>query len=355
MAGAVRGFAFCGGMASVPAFLPMPALPDLPLSVLDLSPIVEGGTAADAFRCSLDLAQHAERWGYRRYWLAEHHNMPGIASAATAVVIGHIAAGTSRIRVGSGGTMLPNHAPLVITEQFGTLEALYPGRIDLGLGRAPGTDPRTTTALRRDPRSRGTEFPDLLKELRAFFQPVVPGQTVQAVPGAGARVPIWLLGSSDFSARLAGELGLPFAAAGHFAPDNLLAGLAAYRDNFRPSANLAAPCAMVGVTVIAADTDAAAQRLATSQQQAIINLFRGRPTRLPEPVANLEGSWTEDERAGVESFMRLAIIGGPDTVRRKLDVLIAQTQPDELIVNAMIHDHAARLHSYELLSLVSRS
>jgi len=332
----------------------MPALPDLPLSVLDLSPIVEGGTVADALRHSLDLARHAERWGYRRYWVAEHHNMPGIASAATSVVIGHIAAGTSRIRVGSGGIMLPNHAPLVIAEQFGTLEALYPGRIDLGLGRAPGTDPRTITALRRDPRSRGTEFPELQKELRAFFQPVVPGQTVQAVPGAGARVPIWLLGSSDFSARLAGELGLPFAAAGHFAPDNLLAGLAAYRDNFQPSAALAAPCAMVGLTVIAGDTDAEAQRLATSQQQAIVNLFRGRPTRLPTTVDSLEGTLTEEDISGVQSFMRLAVIGGPDTVRRKLDALIAQTQPDELIVNAMIHDHAARLHSYELLSLVSR-
>lgn len=332
----------------------MSHLSTLPLSVLDLSPIVEGGTASDAFRNTLDLARHAEKWGYTRYWVAEHHNMPGIASAATSVLIGHIAGGTTRIRVGSGGIMLPNHAPLVIAEQFGTLDALYPGRIDLGLGRAPGTDQRTVRALRREHSGHGRDFPDLLDELRAFLRPAVSGQSVQAVPGAGAKVPVWLLGSSDFSAELAGKLGLPFAAAGHFAPDNLMIGLQAYRRNFRPSETLDKPHAMVGLTVIAAETDAEAQRLATSQYQSILALFSGHPTAMPPPVDDMDALWDEEQRRQVDSFMRLAIIGGRATVAKKLEAFLAQTKPDELMINGMIYDHAARLHSYEILADLRR-
>ena len=327
----------------------------IPFSVLDLSPIVEGGSAADSFRCSLDLAQHAERWGYRRYWLAEHHNMPGIASAATAVVVGHVAAGTTTIRVGSGGVMLPNHSPLVVAEQFGTLESLFPGRIDLGLGRAPGTDPRTTLALRRDRSAADESFPSDVAELQAYFAPVVPGQAVRAVPGAGLRVPIWLLGSSLFSAQLAAHLGLPFAFASHFAPDYLMAALQEYRSRFQPSEALRSPYAMVGVNVVAADTDAEARRLVTSLQQQIVNLRRGTPGPLQPPVDTMDGRWSQAERAGVEHTLAYAAVGAPDTVEGRLKALIEKTGADELIVAGHIFDHQARLRSFEIVAEVHNS
>jgi luciferase family oxidoreductase group 1 len=324
----------------------------IPFSVLDLSPIVAGSDAAQSFRNTLDLARHAERWGYQRYWLAEHHNMLGIASAATAIVIAHVAGGTSTIRVGSGGIMLPNHAPLVIAEQFGTLESLYPGRIDLGLGRAPGTDRLTIQALRRDPTSADT-FPRDVQELQSYFQDPAPGQLVRAVPGAGLHVPIWLLGSSTFSAQLAAALGLPFAFASHFAPDQMLAALELYRNGFRPSESLAAPYAMLGVSLVAADTDGEAQRLSTSLQQQFLALQRGRPVQLQPPVETMDGLWAEWERNAVERTLRHAIVGSPETVRRRLDAFIAQTRADEVIVTSHIYDHAARLRSYEIVSEVA--
>ncbi|RKP48223.1 LLM class flavin-dependent oxidoreductase [Trinickia fusca] len=318
----------------------------IPFSVLDLSPVPVGKTPADAFRHTLDLAQHAERLGYLRFWLAEHHNMPGIASAATAVVIGHVAGGTKTIRVGSGGIMLPNHAPLVIAEQFGTLASLYPGRIDLGLGRAPGTDQTTASALRRDLRGSAEQFPDDVVELQRYFAEPVAGQRVRAVPGAGLNVPIWLLGSSLFSAQLAAALGLPFAFASHFAPDQLLTALKVYRSQFRPSAALAKPYAMVGVNLFAADTDAEAARLFTSLQQQFLALRRGTPGQLPPPVDRLEAS--ELELAGVAHSLACSAIGSPKTVRAGLESIIAQTQADELILTAQIYDHAARLRSFEI-------
>ena len=324
----------------------------IPFSVLDLSPIVQGGTAADSFRHTLDLARNAERWGYHRYWLAEHHNMPGIASAATAVVIGHVAGGTTTIRVGSGGVMLPNHSPLVVAEQFGTLESLFPGRIDLGLGRAPGTDPRTTLALRRDRAAADESFPRDVAELQSYFAPVTPGQTVRAVPGAGLRVPIWLLGSSLFSAQLAAELGLPFAFASHFAPDYLMAALNEYRRRFRPSAALRTPYAMVGVNAVAADTDAEAQRLVTSLQQQFVNLRRGTPGLLQPPLDTMDGRWSPAEKAGVEHTLAYAAVGAPDTVARRLEALIEMTSADELIVAGHIFDHQARLRSFEIVAHV---
>src|SRR6202789_2434074 len=283
-------------------------------SILDLCPIPEGGTAADAFRHSLDLAQHAETWGYKRFWLAEHHNMPGIASAATSVVIAHIAAGTKTIRVGSGGIMLPNHAPLVIAEQFGTLESLFPGRIDLGLGRAPGTDPLTARALRRSRTDTADTFPQDVMELQGYFREAVPGQAVRSVPGAGLSVPIWLLGSSLFSAQLSAALGLPFALASHFAPDLLEQALDLYRSMFRPSEHLAKPHSMAAVAVFGADTDAAAAYLFTSLQQSFVNLRRGTPGPLPPPVDTMEGRWNPTEKAGVEAAFREAIVGSPQRV-----------------------------------------
>ena len=322
----------------------------IPFSVLDLSPIVEGNSAAEALRCTLDLAQHAEAWGYHRHWLAEHHNMPGIASAATAVVIGHVAGGTTTIRVGSGGIMLPNHSPLVVAEQFGTLESLFPERIDLGLGRAPGTDARTTRALRRGLAASDETFPRDVTELLAYFTPEVPGQTVRAVPGAGLAVPIWLLGSSLFSAQLAARLGLPFAFASHFAPDYLQVALQEYRRAFEPSEALRAPYAMVGVNVVAAETDAEAQGLVTSLYQQFVNLRRGTPGRLQPPVDTMEGRWSAAERAGVEHTLAYAAVGGPETVRRRLEALIDMTAADELIVAGHIFDHQARLRSYELVA-----
>ncbi len=322
----------------------------IPFSVLDLAPIPAGTDAAQAFRHTLDLAQHAERWGYRRYWLAEHHNMPGIASAATSVVIGHVAGGTRTIRVGSGGIMLPNHAPLVIAEQFGTLASLYPGRIDLGLGRAPGTDQTTARALRRDLVGSADTFPDDVVELQRYFATPVEGQRVRAVPGAGLEVPLWLLGSSLFSAQLAAMLGLPFAFASHFAPDYLMRALELYRAQYRPSAAWPKPYAMVGINVFAAETDAEARRLFTSLQQQFLNLRRGTPGQLPPPVDTLDAN--ELELANVAHALSFAAIGSRDTVRERLKQLIAQTGADELIVAAQIYDHAARLRSYEITAQV---
>jgi luciferase family oxidoreductase group 1 len=324
----------------------------IPFSVLDLAPIVEGGSAAQAFLNTLDLAQHAERWGYHRYWLAEHHNMPGIASAATAVVIAHVAAGTKTIRVGSGGVMLPNHAPLVIAEQFGTLESLYPGRIDLGLGRAPGTDAATAQALRRVEVDVEESFPRAVLELQGYFAVAQPGQRVRAVPGAGLAVPIWLLGSSLFSAQLAAALGLPFAFASHFAPDYLQHALVMYREEFRPSPALAEPYAMVGVSVFAAESDAEARRLFTSAQRQFVNLRRGVPTLLQPPVDTLDGQWSPAEKAGIEHALAYSAVGSPDTVGRRLDAIIDATRADELIVTNQIFDHHARLRSYEILAHV---
>ena len=317
-------------------------------SVLDLAPVVLGATPAEALRNSLDLAQHVERWGYRRYWVAEHHNMIGIASAATAVVIGYLAGGTRTIRVGSGGIMLPNHAPLVIAEQFGTLESLYPGRIDLGLGRAPGTDQRTLRALRRHP-DNAENFPADVLELQALLGALRPGQAVQAVPGTGLKVPIWILGSSLFGAKLAAELGLPYAFASHFAPDALLPALDVYRREFKPSAQLAAPYAMVAVNVIAAETDAAARRLFSSLQQQFTNMLRRARGLLPPPLDDIESYWSPAEKAQASNMLRYAFAGSADTVRGALRRCIAETAADEIMVASAIFDHAARLRSYEIL------
>jgi luciferase family oxidoreductase group 1 len=327
-------------------------MPVIPFSVLDLSPINQGSDAAHAFRNSLDLAQHAERWNYKRFWLAEHHNMPGIASAATAVVIGYIAGGTKTIRVGSGGIMLPNHAPLVIAEQFGTLESLYGGRIDLGLGRAPGTDQRTALALRRDLATTADSFPHDVMELQALLGPVQPNQMVRAVPGAGLRVPIWLLGSSTFSAQLAAMLGLPFAFASHFAPAELMRALDIYRARFQPSEQLQKPYTMVGVNVFAAEADAEARRLMTSLQQQFASLRRGTPGPLPPPVDNMDDLWSPVERAGVERALAYSVVGAPDAVERGLEAFIAETHADELMLTAQIYDHAARLRSFEIAAEV---
>jgi len=322
----------------------------VPFSILDLSPIVQGGTAGEALQRSLELARHAEQLGYRRYWVAEHHNMPGIASAATAVVVGHIAAGTKTIRVGSGGVMLPNHAPLVIAEQFGTLEALFPGRIDLGLGRAPGTDQLTARALRRGNPDAADTFPDDVQELQSYFRPVGAKQSVQAVPGGGLGVPIWLLGSSLFSAQLAAALGLPFAFASHFAPDHLDDALALYRENFRPSAELKQPYAMAAIGAFAAETDEAAKRLFTSLQQSFLNLRRGRPGKLPPPVDTMDGLWSPMEEAMVSHAFAESVVGAPETVKRGIERFLLRTKVDELMVTAAIYDHAARLRSFELVA-----
>jgi luciferase family oxidoreductase group 1 len=324
----------------------------IPLSILDLVPITQGSTAKVALERSLDLARNAERLGYRRFWVAEHHNMTGIASAATAVVVGHLAGGTSTIRVGAGGVMLPNHAPYVIAEQFGTLATLYDDRIDLGLGRAPGSDGLTTRALRRDP-ARANEFPHDVQELQAFLAPAEPGQRVQAVPGAGTQVPLWILGSSTFGAQLAAALGLPYAFASHFAPDQLLEALDVYRSTFRPSAQLEQPHAMVGVNVIVADTDEAARRLFTTIQQGFANLTRGRPGPYPPPVDDIEAFWTPTERAQASRMLAHSIVGSPETVREGLDRFVAATEADELMVVAAVYDHAERVRSYELLAEIA--
>ena len=323
---------------------------EIPLSVLDLSPIREGGSASQALAETLDLARHVERWGYRRFWLAEHHNIPGIASAATSVVIGHVAAGTTRIRVGSGGIMLPNHAPLVIAEQFGTLESLYPGRIDLGLGRAPGGDQRTAFALRRTLGCSGDTFPQDLLELQTYFRSAEPGQAVRAVPGEGLNVPIYLLGSSDFSARLAADLGLPFAFASHFAPDYLFAALDLYRRHFQPSATLERPYVMVGANAFAAETDGEAFRLFTTLQQAFLNLVRGRPGRLRPPVDGLDDEWSPAERAHVERMSRVSLVGSPESIEKGMHALVEATGADELILTSPIFDHRARLRSFEIVA-----
>jgi luciferase family oxidoreductase group 1 len=325
-----------------------------PLSVLDLAPIVEGSTPADALRNSLDLAQHVEQWGYKRFWLAEHHNAVGIASAATAVVIAHIAAGTRTIRVGAGGIMLPNHAPLVIAEQFGTLAELHPGRIDLGLGRAPGTDQLTVRALRRDAMSADT-FPQDVLELQHFLADPKPGQAVRATPGAGSHVPLWILGSSLFGAQLAAMLGLPYAFASHFAPDALLPALDLYRSSFQPSEQLREPYAMVGANAIVADDDETARRLFTSLQQSFTNIQRGRRGRLPRPIDDIESYWTPPEKERASAMLRCSLVGSPRTVEAELEQLVGETQADELIVAAAIHDHDARLRSYELLGSLGRT
>jgi luciferase family oxidoreductase group 1 len=323
-------------------------------SVLDLSPIVEGASAAQALANTLDLARHAEAWGYRRYWLAEHHNMPGIASAATSVVIGHVAAGTRTIRVGAGGIMLPNHSPLVIAEQFGTLEALFPGRIDLGVGRAPGTDPVTMRALRRDLDDDVRAFPDNVVELIRYFQPEQAGQRVRAVPGAGLRVPVWILGSSTFGAELAAALGLPYAFASHFAPAQLDAALALYRRNFRPSEALERPYVMLGINVVAAETDARARLLISSLEQAFVNLRRGQPIPLPPPREDFQKQLTPLDRMGLTEVLSCAAIGSAATVESNLRAFITRTGADELIVTSMLYDHADRLRSYELTAEIAR-
>ncbi|MFL5403770.1 MAG: LLM class flavin-dependent oxidoreductase [Gemmatimonadales bacterium] len=319
----------------------------IPLSVLDLAPIPEGSDAAAALRNTLDLAQQAERWGYNRYWLAEHHSMPGIASAATSVVIGQVAAGTSTIRVGSGGIMLPNHSPLMIAEQFGTLASLFPGRIDLGLGRAPGTDQMTVRALRRHP-SAADSFPHDVAELMHYFRPAEPGQVVQAVPGAGLEVPIWILGSSLYGAQLAAGMGLPFAFASHFAPAMMMQATELYRARFRPSEQLDRPYVMLGVNVFAAETDEEARRLFTSLQQAFVNLRLGRPGRLPAPVAGYGDRLGQVERSILDQALECSIVGSPESVRRGLDAFAGETGADELMVTSQIFEHAARVRSFEI-------
>jgi luciferase family oxidoreductase group 1 len=325
----------------------MAALP-VSLSILDLAPIVRGGDAAQALRNALDLGQHAERWGYRRIWFAEHHNMPGVASAATSIVIAHVAAGTSSIRVGAGGIMLPNHAPLVIAEQFGTLEALFPGRIDLGLGRAPGTDQRTARALRRNLLTNAEGFPSDVLELMGYLAAPEADSPVRAVPGAGSNVPIWILGSSLYGAQLAAALGLPYAFASHFAPAALDQAIAVYRSQFKPSAQLQKPHVMLGVNVIAADTDQQARLLMSSLQQAFVQLRRGLPGPLPPPVPDYEAQLLPHELAMLDEALSCSFVGAPDTVRRGIEGFIARTGADELMVSAHIYEHAARLHSYQL-------
>jgi luciferase family oxidoreductase group 1 len=322
----------------------------VPLSVLDLSPIVEGGSPAEALSNTLDLARRAERWGYRRYWLAEHHNMPAVASAATSVVIAHVAAGTSTIRVGAGGIMLPNHSPLVIAEQFGTLESLFPGRIDLGVGRAPGSDQITALALRRN--TNLDSFPQDVVELLAFFREPATGQRVRAIPGGGLNVPVWILGSSLFGAQLAAELGLPFAFASHFAPAQMIQAIQIYRNRFRPSEYLERSRLMLGVNVVAADTDEEARRLFTSHQQIFLALRRGQPAPLPPPVDadRFDAQLTPLERAELQNTLASAIVGSGESVARGLEEFVSRTGPDEIIVTGQIYDHDARAHSYEILA-----
>jgi luciferase family oxidoreductase group 1 len=322
----------------------------IPLSVLDLSPIKQGSDAAGALQESLALARHAEVLGYKRYWLAEHHNMPGIASAATAVAIGHVAAGTKTIRVGAGGIMLPNHAPLVIAEQFGTLASLFPGRIDLGIGRAPGTDPRTAQALRRTLQGAMDNFPQDVQELLAYLAPSVPGQAVRAIPGDGTNVPVWILGSSHYGAQLAAALGLPYAFASHFAPDDLDFAVQLYRRNFKPSAYLDKPHVMLGLNVIAAETDEESRLLFTSLQQAFVNLRTGHPAPLPPPLAGYENQIEPRLADMLASVLRCAIVGGPATIAEGLRNFIAAHRPDEIMVTAQIYDAAARQKSYDILS-----
>ena len=326
----------------------------IPFSVLDLSPITQNGDAAQSFRNTLELAQHAERLGYNRYWLAEHHGMPGIASAATSILIGHVAGGTSSIRVGAGGIMLPNHSPLVIAEQFGTLEALYPGRIDLGLGRAPGSDQATARALRRNQESDAEEFPRDVVELMDLMSDE-PRQRIRAVPGTGAKVPVWILGSSTFGAQLAAMLGLPFAFASHFAPAQMMQAIQMYRAGFKPSAQLARPHVMLGFNVFAADTDEEAALLATSQQQAFVNLRSGRPGRLPQPLPGYRENAGAAEKALLDSVLSCTAIGAPDAVRKGISAFIERTGADELMIASAMYDPKARRRSYELTAGVGSS
>lgn len=332
----------------------MSLLSNVKFSMLDLAPICEGSDAGQALRNARDLAQHGERLGYGRFWLAEHHSMPGIASAATSVAIAYVASATERIRVGAGGVMLPNHAPLMIAEQFGTLESMFPGRIDLGIGRAPGTDQATVRALRRDPMRGADSFPQDLAELMAYFEPAAPGQKVIAVPGAGLNVPIWLLGSSDFSARLAAQLGLPFAFASHFAPDYLFHSLELYRELFQPSQYLDQPYAMVGVNVFAADSEDEAYRMSTSLQQQFLSLVRGTPGKLPPPVDTMEGVSIPAEQAHIDRMMRCTARGTPGKVRAQLETLAESTKADELIMTAQVYDHDSRVRSFEIAAEIMR-
>ncbi|MEQ8748473.1 MAG: LLM class flavin-dependent oxidoreductase [Amphiplicatus sp.] len=320
----------------------------IPFSALDLAPIVEGGDARQAFENSRDLARHAETLGYNRYWLAEHHNMPGIASAATAVVMAYVAEGTTRIRIGAGGVMLPNHAPLVIAEQFGTLEAMYPGRIDLGLGRAPGTDMPAIRALRRTLDSDGNGFPQDVLELQRFLGTAEPGQSVRAVPGEGSKIPLWILGSSTFGAQLAAALGLPYAFASHFAPAQMMEAIAIYRETFQPSAQLQKPYVMLGFNMLAADTDEEARYLATSLMQAFVNLRSGAPTKLPPPVEGYEQRLAPAARATLEQVLSCSAVGGPQTVRTRLADFIARTGADELILTSQMYDHQKRRRAFEI-------
>jgi luciferase family oxidoreductase group 1 len=324
----------------------------IPLSVLDLSPILQGSTAAQSFSNSLDLAQHAEQWGYHRYWLAEHHGMPGIASAATAVLIAHVAAGTATIRVGAGGIMLPNHSPLVIAEQFGTLASLHPGRIDLGLGRAPGSDPLTARALRRNLASDADEFPQDVLELQDYLADQ-PRQAVRAVPGTGLKVPLWILGSSLYGAQLAAALGLPYAFASHFAPQQMMQAVDLYRATFKPSAQCAKPYVMLGFNLFAANTDAEARYRATSWQQAFVNLRSGRPGQLPPPVEGYFEGCGPSERSLLESVLSCAAVGAKDTVRSQMQAFIQRTGADELMLTCGMFDHTARLHSYEIAAEIA--
>lgn len=327
----------------------------IPFSVLDLSPITQGSNPAQSLRNTLDLARHAEGLGFHRYWLAEHHSMPGIASAATSVVIGHVAAGTSKIRVGAGGIMLPNHSPLVIAEQFGTLEALFPGRIDLGLGRAPGSDQLAARALRRNLATDPDQFPHDVVELMRYLGPPQAGQQVIAVPGTGSNVPLWILGSSLFGAQVAAALGLPFAFASHFAPAMMMEALDIYRARFRPSAQLDKPYVMLGFNVFAADTDAEAGLLASSMQQAFVNLRTGRPGQLPPPVDGYANQLPAPARAMLDDVLSCSAIGAPATVRESIEKFVARTQPQELMITSQIFDHAARLHSYKITAQVFKS
>ncbi|ROO39623.1 MULTISPECIES: LLM class flavin-dependent oxidoreductase [unclassified Pseudomonas] len=332
----------------------MKQLSDVKFSTLDLVPVRADGNAGQSLRNSLDLAQHVEKFGYTRFWVAEHHNMDGIASSATAVLLSYLAGGTSTIRVGSGGVMLPNHAPLVIAEQFGTLESLFPGRIDLGLGRAPGSDQMTARALRRERSGSADDFPDDVAELMRYLGPRTPDQRIIAMPGTGTNVPVWLLGSSLFSAQLAGERGLPYAFASHFAPRFMHEAIRIYRNHFKPSATLDKPYVMLGVPLVAADTDEQADYLATSVYQRILALIRGQSLVQRPPVETMNGLWLPHEKEAVGDFLGLAMVGGPQKIRARLEVLIEQTQADELIFTSDLYEHADRLHSYEVLAQVMK-
>ncbi len=331
----------------------MPSM--IPLSVLDLSPVPEGSDAGQALRNSAALARHVEQLGYNRYWMAEHHNMPGIASAATAVALAHVAHGTTRIRIGAGGIMLPNHAPLTVAEQFGTLASLYPGRVDLGLGRAPGTDQVTAHALRRTLQGDVDSFPQDVMELMAYFRPAQPGQRVQAVPGAGLEVPVWILGSSTYGAQLAAALGLPYAFASHFAPAAMHDAIAIYRERFRPSGHIEKPHVMIGVNLHAAPTDEEARFLFSSHQQSFVNLRSGRPGKLPAPKEGFYESLDPHARAMIDHSLACTIVGGPDAVRRGLRDIIERTGADELMLTGHIHDPEARKRSYAIMAEVAAS